>query len=75
MEYFRRENIEKRDFLGLKKPTDQELWEERDVVMRTQYYDPIEHFPDRIDELFEVLNRVCLILYHFICTSLFFRFT
>ncbi len=32
--------------------------EERDEEMRNQYYDPIEHFPDKIDQLLDALNRV-----------------
>ena len=27
--------------------------------MRSQYFDPIEHFPERIDQLLDALNRVC----------------
>jgi hypothetical protein len=26
--------------------------------MRSKYFDPIEHFPDKIDQLLEALNRV-----------------
>ena len=26
--------------------------------MRPQYFDPIEHFPDKIDQLLDALNRV-----------------
>jgi hypothetical protein len=34
--------------------------------MRSEYFDPIEHFPEKIDQLLNALNRVCLILvlYH-----------
>jgi hypothetical protein len=44
--------------LGLKQLSEEELHEERDKHMRSEYYDPIERFPDRIDQLFEGLNRV-----------------
>jgi len=45
--------------LGLKKPTAEEIMEERDSQMRSQYFDPIENFPDRMDQLLESLNQVC----------------
>ncbi|CAF4142543.1 unnamed protein product [Adineta steineri] len=32
--------------------------EERDCRMRSQYFDPIENFPDRIDQLLEALNKI-----------------
>ncbi|CAF4146169.1 unnamed protein product, partial [Adineta steineri] len=32
--------------------------EEQDCRMRSQYFDPIENFPDRIDQLLEALNRI-----------------
>ncbi len=44
---------------GLKKPTELELAEERDARMRSKYMDPIEYFPDKVDQLFETLDRVC----------------
>jgi hypothetical protein len=47
------------NILGLKKPSETEVLEERDSRMRSQYFDPIEHFPDRIDQVLEILNRVC----------------
>jgi hypothetical protein len=43
-------------YLGLQ--SESELIEERDEEMRNQYYDPIEHFPDKIDQLLDALNRV-----------------
>lgn len=43
----------------MKKPSELEIQEERDSRMRSQYFDPIENFPDRIDQLLEKLNRVC----------------
>ena len=45
--------------LGWKKATEEELQEERDVIMRSQYFDPIERFPEKIDQLLDALNRVC----------------
>lgn len=35
--------------------------EERDEEMRSKYLDPIESFPDKIDELLEAFNRVYII--------------
>ncbi len=49
-----------RDILGLKKPTEEEIQEERDAIMHSQYFDPIQNFPEKIDQLLEALNRVCL---------------
>ena len=43
---------------GLRKPTELEVAEERDIRMRSKYVHPIEHFPEKIDELFETLDRV-----------------
>ncbi|CAF4182198.1 unnamed protein product, partial [Adineta steineri] len=44
--------------LSLKKLNQLEIQEERDCRMRSQYFDPIENFPDRMDQLLEALNRV-----------------
>jgi hypothetical protein len=46
---------------GFKKPTQEEIYLERDTMMRPEYFDPIEDFPKRIDQLLDVINRVCLI--------------
>jgi hypothetical protein len=43
-------------FLDWKKTTEEE---ERDVLIRSEYFDPIEHCPEKTDQLFDVLNRVC----------------
>ncbi len=51
------------DILGLKKPTEEEIQEEREAVMHLQYFDPIKNFPDKIDQLLEALNRVCLVAF------------
>jgi hypothetical protein len=45
-------------FLGLKKANE----EERDVVMRSEYFHPIERVPERTDQLLDTLNQVCLAL-------------
>ncbi|CAF0759134.1 unnamed protein product [Adineta steineri] len=45
-------------WIGLKKQTQSEIQEERDCRMRSQYFDPIENFPDRMDQLLEALNRI-----------------
>ncbi|CAF4224191.1 unnamed protein product [Adineta steineri] len=39
-------------------------YEERDQQMRDQYYDPIESFPDKIDQLLDSLNRLYLSQQH-----------
>jgi hypothetical protein len=44
-------------YLGTK--SDVKMLEERDEVMRNKYYDPIERFPDKIDQLLDALDRVC----------------
>jgi hypothetical protein len=46
---------------GLKKPTVLEIQEERDKRMRSQYLDPTDALPLKIDQLFEAINRVCLL--------------
>ncbi|CAF0785258.1 unnamed protein product [Adineta steineri] len=43
---------------SLKKLNQEEIQEERDCRMRSQYFDPIENFPDRIDQLLEAFNRI-----------------
>jgi hypothetical protein len=48
--------------ITLKKRTEQEIHEEQDASLRSEYFDPIEHFPDKVDQLLDALNRVCLIL-------------
>ncbi len=47
--------------LGWKKATEEEIQEQQDAIMRSQYFDPIERFPERIDQLLDALNRVCFI--------------
>ncbi len=48
--------------LGWKKATEEEIQEQQDARMRSQYFDPIERFPERIDQLLDALNRVCSFL-------------
>ncbi|CAF1320727.1 unnamed protein product [Adineta steineri] len=43
---------------GLKRLSQEEIQEERDCRMRSQYFDPIKNFPDRIDQLLEALNKI-----------------
>ena len=45
--------------LGLRKLSEEERIEQQDAVMRSKYFDPIENFPDRIDQLLAAINRVC----------------
>ncbi len=44
--------------LGIWQPSKLELQKERDVLMRCEYHDPIERFPEKIEQLLEALNRV-----------------
>jgi len=46
----------------LKKATEEEMQEERDVIMRSKYFDPIERFPEKMDQLLDAINRVGCIL-------------
>jgi len=50
---------------GLKKLSEEEIHEQRDAVMRTQYFDPIERFPERIDQLLDTIDRVNNIFFKF----------
>ncbi|UJR16862.1 hypothetical protein I4U23_003760 [Adineta vaga] len=43
---------------GLNKPNDYEIHEEKDIMMREEYHDPVEHFPEKMDQLLTALNRV-----------------
>ncbi|CAF0849209.1 unnamed protein product [Adineta steineri] len=43
---------------GLKKLNQSEIQEERDCRMRSQYFDPIQNFPDRIDQLLEAFDKI-----------------
>ena len=46
--------------LGWKKASEEEIHEEYDALMRSEYFDPIECFSHRIDQLLDGLNRVKL---------------
>ncbi len=46
-------------FLDWKKTTEEEWLEERDALMRSKYFDPIERCSEKIDQLFDAFNRVC----------------
>ena len=35
-----------------------EIQEERDKRMRSEYYDPIERFPEKVGQLLEAINQV-----------------
>ncbi|CAF1460939.1 unnamed protein product [Adineta steineri] len=43
---------------GLKRLNQEEIQEERDCRMRSQYFDPIENFPDKIDQLLEAIDKI-----------------
>jgi hypothetical protein len=47
----------------LKKRSKEEIHEERDALMRNEYFDPIERFPEKIDQLLNALNQVCFTLF------------
>jgi len=44
--------------LGLKNPDGSKIQEERDRRMRSEYHDPIERFPEKIDQLLEAIDQV-----------------
>jgi hypothetical protein len=50
-------------FLGIWKPSKLEVQNERDVLIHSECHNPIERFPEKIDQLLEALNRVC---FHFL---------
>ncbi|CAF4036598.1 unnamed protein product, partial [Adineta steineri] len=43
---------------GLQKITDEEIQEERDTIMRSEYLHPIENFPEKIDQFLDAINRL-----------------
>jgi hypothetical protein len=43
------------------KTSELEIQEERDKRMRSQYLYPIDAFPQKMDQLFETINRVCIL--------------
>ena len=44
--------------LGLSKPSESEIIEERDAQLRGEYQDLIQQFPDKADRLLAVITRV-----------------
>ncbi|CAF1469649.1 unnamed protein product [Adineta steineri] len=46
------------DYLGLKKPSESEIQEEKDSRMRSQYFHPTDNFADRIDQLLGALDKI-----------------
>ena len=46
------------DVLGLERATEEELRAAQDAAMRSKYRDPIEQFPDTMDDLLGAINRV-----------------
>ena len=44
--------------IGLSKPSESEIIEARDAQFRGLYQDPIEQFPDKVDQLLAVTTRV-----------------
>ena len=46
--------------VGLKKLNEEELQEQYDTTMREKYKDPVEQFPEKIDELFTALAKVSI---------------
>ncbi len=55
----------------LGKQSELESMVERDEEMRAKYHDPIEQFPDKIDQLFHALDRVWITVSSF---SVFYDF-
>ena len=45
-------------YLGIKKPDEWELQEERDKRMRSEYHHPIERLPEKFDQMLEALSKV-----------------
>ena len=48
--------------IGLKRLNQWEKYEIYDARMRQEYFQPVECFPEKIDQLFQALNRVCFCL-------------
>ena len=49
-------------FTGLKRLNQREKYEIYDAHMRQEYFQPVECFPDKIDQLFQALNQVSFCL-------------
>jgi hypothetical protein len=50
--------ITEESLLGLGERNEEEIQAERDDVMRSEYHEPIERFPKKVDQLIDALNRV-----------------
>ncbi|CAF3968546.1 unnamed protein product [Adineta steineri] len=46
------------DILDLRRPNVEEIYELQDSRMHSQYVDPIENFPDIIDQFLEAIDRI-----------------
>jgi hypothetical protein len=44
---------------SLKKPNELEIAEERDIQICSRYFNAIEIFPDKVNQLYDALERVC----------------
>jgi len=59
-------------FVNWKKQSEEKVHEERDAVMRSEYFDSIERFPEKIDQLLDAFNNVCFTpIISFTCVSIF----
>ena len=52
--------------LGLRGRRQSDLFLEYDQRMRSRYLDPVEHFPDKIDQLIAALDRVSIVVLGFV---------
>ena len=43
----------------MKKTTDEDIQIQKDGRMRSEYHNPIERFPEKVDQLLNALNSVC----------------
>ncbi len=48
------------DILGLTKPSELEIQEERDSRMRSEYLHTMDALPLRVNQLLDAINRVCV---------------
>ncbi|CAF2697484.1 unnamed protein product [Rotaria sp. Silwood2] len=45
-------------WIGIKTLSRSQITEEQDSLLRSQYFHPIENFPDRIDQLLKAITRL-----------------
>jgi hypothetical protein len=45
-------------YLGIRKPDEWELQEERDKRMRSEYHHPMEHLPEKVEQFLEAMKKV-----------------